>query len=43
MKLMGFKSRNKIKLYHNYRTSYFIYPDDYRIKGSSSFFSSLIN
>jgi ATP-dependent DNA helicase 2 subunit 1 len=27
MTLVGFKPRSKLKLYHNYRTSYFIYPD----------------
>lgn len=35
MKLIGFKPRSKLKLYHNYRPSYFLYPDEFRVKGSS--------
>lgn len=34
MKLMGFKPRNKLKVYHNIKHSYFIYPDEKRITGS---------
>ncbi|CAG9331717.1 unnamed protein product [Blepharisma stoltei] len=43
LKLMGFKSRNKIKAYMNVRPSYFIYPEDNRIRGSSQVINSLIN
>lgn len=28
MKLMGFKPKSRIKPYHNYRSSYFLYPDE---------------
>lgn len=40
--LMGFKPSNRLKEYHNVRNSYFIYPDDERIEGSSQVFHSLI-
>jgi ATP-dependent DNA helicase 2 subunit 1 len=42
MTLVGFKPRNKLKLYHNYRTSYFIYPDEERVSGSGTMFDALI-
>ena len=35
MKLMGFKKRSAIKVYHNIKHSYFMYPDEARIGGSS--------
>jgi ATP-dependent DNA helicase 2 subunit 1 len=35
LKLIGFKSRDKLKIYHNIRHSYFIYPDEDHVKGSS--------
>lgn len=35
MRLIGFKPSNTLKPYHNYRTSYFVYPDDSHVKGSS--------
>ena len=35
LRLMGFKPRSYLKLYHNYRSSYFLYPDEERVKGSS--------
>lgn len=35
MKLIGFKPLGSLKEYHNYRTSYFIYPDDEHVTGSS--------
>ena len=41
MKLMGFKDRSRIKNYMNIRASYFLYPEDSRIKGSSQVFHSL--
>ena len=28
LKLMGFKPRSRVKLYHNVKSSYFLYPDD---------------
>lgn len=43
MTLIGFKPRNLIKPYHNLRTSYFLYPDEEHITGSSQFFDSLIS
>jgi ATP-dependent DNA helicase 2 subunit 1 len=42
MTLVGFKPRSLIKPYHNLRTSYFLYPDEEHISGSSQFFDSLI-
>lgn len=42
MTLVGFKPRKKLKVYHNYRTSYFIYPDEERVVGSSALFDALI-
>ncbi len=41
--LLGFKPRNLIKPYHNIRTSYFIYPDEEHVSGSSQFFDGLID
>ena len=35
MKLMGFKPRSRLKVYMNIKHSYFIYPDEKKIKGSS--------
>jgi len=43
MKLMGFKSRDSLKMYHNIRPSYFIYPDEGKVKGSGQLSSALIN
>lgn len=42
MTLVGFKPRKKLKVYYNYRTSYFIYPDEERVVGSSAMFDALI-
>lgn len=42
MKLMGFKPRNSVKVFHNIKHSYFIYPDEKRITGSSSVADALI-
>jgi ATP-dependent DNA helicase 2 subunit 1 len=35
MKLMGFKPKSYLKVFHNIKHSYFIYPDEKRIIGSS--------
>jgi len=43
MKLIGFKSKNCMKIYQNIRPSYFIYPDEGVVKGSSKMFHALIN
>lgn len=40
--LVGFKPRALIKPYYNLRTSYFLYPDEEHISGSSQFFDALI-
>jgi len=42
LRLMGFKSYSALKLYHNIRSSNFIYPDEQSIKGSTVAFSSLL-
>lgn len=42
MTLVGFKPRELIKPYHNLRSSYFLYPDEEHIQGSSQFFDALI-
>ncbi len=39
---MGFKPKNYIKPYYNIRTSYFVYPDDEHVTGSSQFSDALI-
>lgn len=41
--LLGFKPKRLIKPYHNIRTSYFLYPDEEHVVGSSQFFDSLID
>eukprot|EP00743_Colponemidia_sp_Colp-15_P002621 GILK01002839.1.p1 GENE.GILK01002839.1~~GILK01002839.1.p1 ORF type:complete len:631 (-),score=167.71 GILK01002839.1:47-1906(-) len=41
MKLMGFKPLERLKTYHNTRHSYFLYPDDEMVKGSSLAFAAL--
>ena len=40
--LLGFKPRDRLKIYHNIKAPYFLYPDDERVDGSSKFFYSLI-
>jgi len=35
MKLMGFKPKSFLKVYHNIKHSYFMYPDEKKTKGSS--------
>mmetsp|Transcript_28758 Transcript_28758/g.25875 ORF Transcript_28758/g.25875 Transcript_28758/m.25875 type:complete len:396 (+) Transcript_28758:39-1226(+) len=42
IKLMGFKPKSRIKSYHNIRSSYFMYPDEDRITGSSQMVDALI-
>ena len=40
--LLGFKPLSNLKLYHNIRHSYFAYPDDEIIKGSTLFLKTMI-
>ena len=42
MQLLGFKDKNCLKVYHNLRGSYFFYPDDKKIQGSSQASDALI-
>ncbi|OMJ95374.1 hypothetical protein SteCoe_1293 [Stentor coeruleus] len=42
LKLMGFKNRDRIKNYMNVRASYFLYPEENRVKGSSQVVNSLL-
>jgi ATP-dependent DNA helicase 2 subunit 1 len=42
MRLLGFKSKESIKSYHNIRPSYFIYPDEKVMRGSSKTFHAMI-
>ena len=42
MKLMGFKPRSSLKVHHNIKHSYFIYPDEKRVTGSSQVLDALI-
>lgn len=42
MTLVGFKPKSYIKPYYNLRTSYFLYPDEQYVTGSSQFFDALI-
>lgn len=39
---MGFKPRKALKVFHNIKHSYFIYPDDKRITGSAQVLDALI-
>ena len=39
---MGFKPRKCLKVFHNVKHSYFIYPDDKRITGSQQVADALI-
>lgn len=39
---MGFKPRSALKVYHNIKHSYFIYPDEKRVTGSSCVTDALI-
>lgn len=40
--LIGFKPKHRLKIYHNIKAPYFIYPDDERVTNSSKFFDGLI-
>ena len=42
MTLVGFKPKSLIKPYYNLRASYFLYPDQEHISGSSQFFDAMI-
>lgn len=42
MKLMGFKPRSYLKVYHNIKHSYFMYPDEKKTKGASQCSDALI-
>jgi ATP-dependent DNA helicase 2 subunit 1 len=42
IKLMGFKPLSALKHYHNYKSSYFIYPDEEHVIGSSQLFDAMI-
>lgn len=42
MRLLGFKSRTSLKVYQNIRPSYFIYPDEKVMRGSSQTFHAMI-
>lgn len=41
--LVGFKPKHVIKPYYNLRTSYFLYPDEEHVVGSSQFIDALID
>lgn len=41
--LIGFKPKNLIKPYHNLKSSYFLYPDEEHVAGSSQLFDGLID
>ena len=43
LQLMGFKPLDRLKSEHNYRSSYFIYPDDTSVRGSTRAFSALLS
>ena len=42
MKLVGFKPRSYLKVYHNIKHSYFMYPDEKKTKGSGQCADALI-
>ena len=42
MRLMGFKPMSELKVYHNIKHSYFIYPDEKKATGSSACADALI-
>ena len=42
MKLMGFKPKSCLKVFHNVKHSYFIYPDEKRVTGSGQVVDALI-
>ena len=42
MRLMGFKPKGSLKLYHNIKHSYFIFPDEKKTTGGSQCTDALI-
>ena len=42
MKLMGFKPRSYLKIWHNIKHSYFLYPDEKKTRGASQCTDALI-
>ena len=40
--LIGFKPRSSLKVHHNVKPPYFLYPDDERVENSGKFFDGLI-
>ena len=40
--LMGFKSQERVRPYHNLRSPYFVYPDETQVKGSVRAFYALL-
>lgn len=40
--LIGFKPKKLIKPYHNLRPSYFLYPDEEHVSGSTQFIDALL-
>ena len=42
MKLVGFKPNSYLKLFHNIKHSYFVYPDEKKTKGASQCSDALI-
>lgn len=39
---MGFKDRKYLKIYHNIQHSYFVFPDEKKVSGSSQCMDALI-
>lgn len=42
MQLMGFKPKSYLKVYHNIKHSYFLYPDEKKTQGASQCSDALI-
>jgi ATP-dependent DNA helicase 2 subunit 1 len=42
MQLMGFKDKSYLKVYHNIKHSYFIFPDETKTTGASQCSDALI-
>jgi len=43
LKLMGFKPAMELRSHHNYRSSYFIYPNNNKVKNSAQVCHALIS
>ncbi|PRP84411.1 hypothetical protein PROFUN_08091 [Planoprotostelium fungivorum] len=43
LKLLGFKDKSALKVWQNYKTSSFIYPDEHATKGSTVTFAALLD